>query len=189
MNQKERKAYDKARYLVHKKENNARSKAYHFAHKKERAEYDRIYYLVHKKEIKDRHKTYYLAHKEEIAEYDREHYLANAKELTKQQRAYRRKNLEKYRFYSRKRRALKLGNSHKPYTDIYVFERDNWICGICGRRINKRLKHPNPLSKSIDHIIPISKGGADAPINLQATHLRCNQLKNAGNGGQLRLIS
>jgi len=188
LSKEERKANDKARYLVHKKEHNARSKAYRLAHKKERTEYDRAYYLAHRKEIADRHKVYNLTHRKEIAEYDRAKYLANAKKLIKQQREYHRKNLEKYRFYSRKRRALKRNSKHEPYTDNYIFERDGWICCICGRKVNKRLKHPNPLSKSIDHIIPISKGGADAPHNLQTSHLRCNQLKSAGAGGQLRLI-
>ena len=52
------------------------------------------------------------------------------------------------------------------------------VCAICGQPIDKRLKFPNPLSPSIDHIIPVSKGGHPADIqNLQLTHLKCNQLK------------
>lgn len=52
------------------------------------------------------------------------------------------------------------------------------ICALCGKPVNKRLKFPNPLSPSIDHIIPIAKGGHPADIeNLQLTHLKCNQHK------------
>ena len=52
------------------------------------------------------------------------------------------------------------------------------VCAICGQPIDKRLKFPNPLSPSVDHIIPVSKGGHPADIqNLQLTHLKCNQLK------------
>ena len=52
------------------------------------------------------------------------------------------------------------------------------ICAICGQPVNKKLKFPNPLSPSIDHIIPIAKGGHPADIeNLQLTHLKCNQAK------------
>jgi len=103
-------------------------------------------------------------------------------------KAYRLANPEQMAAYDRKRKAFKLGNGHQPYTDTYIFERDGWICQICGQKINKRLKWPHPRSKSIDHIVPLIKGGADAPINIQAAHLRCNISKNAGGGGQLRLI-
>lgn len=52
------------------------------------------------------------------------------------------------------------------------------VCAICGQPVDKRLKFPNPLSPSIDHIIPIAKGGHPADIeNLQLTHLKCNQVK------------
>lgn len=135
-----------------------------------------------------RQKAYHLAHKKEITECKKAYRATRKKEIADWQKEYRRKYPDKSRVLCRKYRALKRSNAHEPYTDTYIFERDDWMCGICGRGINKRLKRPNLLSKSIDHIIPISKGGADAPINLQAAHLRCNQLKSAGNGGQLRLI-
>lgn len=89
---------------------------------------------------------------------------------------------------SHKYKALKQGVGHEPYRDSYIFQRDGWVCGICGRKINKKLKHPNPLSKSINHIIPLSKGGNDSPVNVQAAHLRCNMGKHNINTGQLRLI-
>ena len=139
----------------------------------------RAYQEAYQKAYRDAHKrkTRRVVSKEEQAE-RRKIYAKN----------YRKANPEKARLHSRKRRALKLGNGHETYTEGYIFERDGWICGICGRKINKRLKYPDPYSKSIDHIIPVIRGGADAPINIQAAHLRCNMSKNAGCGGQLRLI-
>ena len=85
---------------------------------------------------------------------------------------------------SRKRKALKRGIGHVDYLDIDIFKRDNWICGICGRKIDRRFKYPSPLSKSIDHIIPLSKGGPDTPSNVQATHLVCNRQKRDKIAGQ-----
>lgn len=87
-------------------------------------------------------------------------------------KAYYAKHPEKSREKGKKRRALMLGVSREPYHDVDIYERDGWICGICGEKINKRLKHPNPRSKSIDHIVAISAGGQDAAINLQDAHLR-----------------
>ena len=52
--------------------------------------------------------------------------------------------------------------------DIYI--RDKWICGICGRFVP-------PDCFTIDHIIPISKGGTYDYDNLQCCCKKCNQLK------------
>ena len=114
--------------------------------------------------------------------------IKNPEQRRKTKKQWRQRNPEKTRANNRKWRALKGDNYHETYSDAYIFERDGWYCGICGQKINKRLKWPNQRAKSIDHIIPLSRGGADAPINLQAAHLRCNQSKHANNGGQLRLI-
>jgi len=173
----EKKAYQRLYYLVHKK----KRKMYCFINsekiKLQQKKYNKMYCLANFEKIKLRHK-----------EYDKAYYLINKEKIKKEKKAYRQKYPEKGRIQNRKHKALKLGNNHEPYTDIYIYERDGWICQICGRKINKRLKRHHPYSKSIDHIIPLSKGGADAPINLQATHLRCNQGKYIKGGGQLRLI-
>lgn len=53
------------------------------------------------------------------------------------------------------------------------------ICGICGNPVDMTLKSPHPMSKSIDHIIPVSKGGHPSDIeNLQLAHRTCNEHKN-----------
>lgn len=52
------------------------------------------------------------------------------------------------------------------------------VCGICGKPVDFSLKYPHPLSPSIDHIIPISKGGHPSDIdNLQLAHRCCNRQK------------
>lgn len=44
------------------------------------------------------------------------------------------------------------------------------VCALCGG-------HMSEDQKSIDHIIPVSRGGDNTLANLQIAHLRCNQLK------------
>ncbi len=52
------------------------------------------------------------------------------------------------------------------------------VCGICGKPVDKSLKFPHPLSASIDHIIPVDKGGHPSDLsNLQLAHLCCNRQK------------
>lgn len=52
------------------------------------------------------------------------------------------------------------------------------VCGICGKPVDMKLKYPDPMSKCIDHIIPIDRGGHPSDIdNLQLAHWMCNRMK------------
>lgn len=51
-------------------------------------------------------------------------------------------------------------------------------CGICGMPVDMNLKSPDPMSKCIDHIIPVNKGGHPSAMeNLQLAHMSCNRQK------------
>ena len=52
------------------------------------------------------------------------------------------------------------------------------VCGICGQPVDKTLRYPDPMAPSVDHIIPLSRGGHPSDIsNLQLTHWICNRQK------------
>ena len=52
------------------------------------------------------------------------------------------------------------------------------ICGICGKPVDMSLRYPHPMSPTVDHIIPVSKGGHPSDIsNLQLAHRCCNRQK------------
>lgn len=52
------------------------------------------------------------------------------------------------------------------------------ICGICGKPVDFSYTYPHPLSPTVDHIIPVSKGGHPSDIqNLQLAHRCCNREK------------
>lgn len=52
------------------------------------------------------------------------------------------------------------------------------VCALCGRPVDFSLKFPHPMSATIDHIVPVSKGGHPSDIdNLQLAHLSCNRAK------------
>ena len=88
----------------------------------------------------------------------------------------------------RVRRARKKASVIETFSFAQVCERDNWICGICGKKINKRLKYPNPMSVSLDHIIPLALGGTHERRNVQPAHLSCNSRKGATCNDQLLLF-
>lgn len=81
------------------------------------------------------------------------------------------------------RRASKLGLGDLEITLGYLLERDCWVCGICHRKIRRRE------DASLDHIVPLSRGGSHELANVQASHKKCNYAKgNRGGGEQTRLI-
>lgn len=52
------------------------------------------------------------------------------------------------------------------------------VCGICGKPVDKSIKYPDPMSPTIDHIIPIAQHGDPVALeNLQLAHRCCNRLK------------
>jgi 5-methylcytosine-specific restriction endonuclease McrA len=52
------------------------------------------------------------------------------------------------------------------------------ICGICGKPVDKSIKYPDPMSPTIDHIIPVSQNGDPISLdNLQLAHRCCNRRK------------
>lgn len=53
------------------------------------------------------------------------------------------------------------------------------FCALCEADLDADLRWPDPLSKSLDHIVPLSKGGSYTQDNLQWTHLFCNTQKGA----------
>ncbi|MBR4406045.1 MAG: HNH endonuclease [Bacteroidaceae bacterium] len=52
------------------------------------------------------------------------------------------------------------------------------VCAICGKPVDKSIKYPDPMSPTVDHIIPVSKNGDPVSLdNLQLAHRYCNRMK------------
>jgi 5-methylcytosine-specific restriction endonuclease McrA len=87
-----------------------------------------------------------------------------------------------------KRRSEYYGVEYEHIQNIQIFERDKWICQLCGCNTPKSLMGKNkPNSPELDHIIPISKGGDHKEYNLQLLCRQCNSSKGANIIGQLRI--
>ena len=90
--------------------------------------------------------------------------------------------------YSARRRALLRGLPAETFDHAEIFERDAWRCGLCGKKVDRRRRRPHPKSPSLDHIVPISKGGAHTRVNVQCSHFLCNSRKTSMIRGQMRLF-
>lgn len=87
-----------------------------------------------------------------------------------------------------RRRALKAETSTgRPVLLSDISERDGNRCHLCRKAVPDKV-WPHPLSPSLDHVIPLSRGGIHDPDNVKLAHLRCNVEKGAGGGNEQLLL-
>ena len=100
---------------------------------------------------------------------------AGKKTGKERQRRWYAKHLDRVRFVARidacNRRAKMLGAQVVEWIDgQQIWERDSGRCYLCG--------HPVEMLKmSVDHVVPISKGGEHSYSNCRLTHATCNRRK------------
>lgn len=75
-----------------------------------------------------------------------------------------------------RRRARKANAPRVERVDlIAVFERDNWICWICGEPAPRSLRGKrHPMAPTGDHVIPLARGGDHTAVNVRCAHATCN---------------
>lgn len=81
-----------------------------------------------------------------------------------------------------RRRCRKYNVYYDPsVTSVKIFVRDQYRCKICGLMCNTEDNTWNgyfgPFSPTVDHIIPLAKGGTHTWNNVQCAHAICNSYK------------
>lgn len=87
-----------------------------------------------------------------------------------------------------KRRTLARNAYVEDVDPKYIFERDAYRCHICGGKTLRSKKAPHPRAPTLDHIIPIARGGTHERANLATACHRCNARKQAKPIGQPMLF-
>lgn len=93
--------------------------------------------------------------------------------------AYRRKN-------AKRRSAQRPGIR---YSLSEIAERDGHRCHLCNRKVNMDLSGDHKRGPTIDHLIPLSAGGADVPDNVSLAHRSCNCERRDIGPAQLRFTA
>lgn len=134
---------------------------------------------------------YYAATRQRFSEYNAIYRATHQSETRERLRRWRAANPEKVKAAQARRRAAKYQTPRDYFLDREIFERDRWRCGICGKRVNRKLQYPHTRSASIDHVIPLGRGGSHTRDNVQLAHYGCNAAKRTQTtprGEQLRII-
>src|SRR5690606_23273928 len=109
-------------------------------------------------------------------------YAEQQREYNRQRRQeighWRKRYPERAAAYDARRRALVAqARTDEVFAPVDVHTRDGWTCQLCLKPIDQGIAWPDPMSPSVDHIIPLSKGGTHALSNVQSAHLGCNSSK------------
>lgn len=90
---------------------------------------------------------------------------------------WRAANPEKVRAFHDAYKARKSNALVEMFTRKEIFDRDGWQCHICRTEIDPEVAYPHPLSASLDHVVPLIRGGAHSRANVAAAHFTCNSSK------------
>jgi len=167
-------------YAAHRGERRAASTAYYVAHREQSHETQAAYRLAHREEIRAASAVYRAAHGEEQRTASRAHYMAHRGEYQARAANWLAAHPGQRREFVHRRRA-RLRSQFAARVDIMaIYERDKGYCHICGKKVKRS-------AASMDHLLPISRGGVHAPWNVALSRRHCNTRRGAYGIAQMRL--
>lgn len=57
---------------------------------------------------------------------------------------------------------------------VELFEMHEWVCHLCSEIIERHRRCPDKWAGTIDHVIPLSRGGTHTWDNVKPAHAICN---------------
>lgn len=126
----------------------------------------------------ERRSQWRRANPAEARQHDAEQHTRHREARNAQSRQWRSAHPDDVRRYRHERRARLRGQGVEHVDRLVVLERHDGVCGICGEDVD-------PFRFHVDHIVPLSRGGAHSYANTQPAHALCNQRKSASLDGGL----
>ena len=83
-----------------------------------------------------------------------------------------------------RRRARKTDAFIEDVNRTEVFLADGYVCHLCDKKTDPTKSYPHPMSPTVDHVVPLSKGGLHERSNCRTAHARCNWAKQDRGGGE-----
>ena len=91
--------------------------------------------------------------------------------LTEEERARRQfMRWRKQADYNARRRAAKFTRELSDVDRLEILEREGRVCYLCGQWLSVH-------EMTLDHVVPLARGGAHTPENLRPAHRSCNSRK------------
>ena len=101
---------------------------------------------------------------------------ANKEYYAKNREAELERNRRKQRDWTPKNHRRRTG-APVSWSKQQVVSTYGSVCHLCGEVIDMRLKWPNRWSLTMDHVLPISRGGSNDLENIRPAHGSCNSAK------------
>lgn len=178
----------------------AKFKVWQDTHKAERLEYWRQYHEDHKEKERAYTRQWNAEHPERAKENERRWRKANPKKKYEHAKAYVKAHPDRVRAYHRKwtknnpgkvkakadqyRAKKKAGGKYTDEDVKRLYKAQKGKCYYCGKKVGKDY--------TIDHVIPLNRGGSNTPENIVIACRHCNCSKQdklphewSGNGGKL----
>lgn len=76
-----------------------------------------------------------------------------------------------------RRRARLRSVAWERFSNTEIFERDGWCCMLCGEPVDRSPDAHRHRSPSLDHRVPVARGGSHTRANVQCAHWICNSRK------------
>lgn len=167
------KGYQDAYNAAHSAEKCARLKAIYDANPEVMRAKALAYHYANREKVLARKKAYRAKNHERLLAEGRKRYAENAEKMRAQTKAYKKAHPEYGLSYESMRRAAKRAPGAEKVDVAVLYVRDNKTCTLCHTHVKRS-------EWSIDHIIPLSKGGEHTYRNTALAHKLCNIRKRDG---------
>lgn len=178
--------YKKQHYKANKERISKQHKAYSATHKEQQRERMERYMATHREDYLSYHKEYYIDRRDQTLEQMKHHYAMHNERIRARVRRYEKtpqgRRVARAHWHRYRAQKKANGGSYTAQDIQSQYERQRGKCYWCHKKL---------VEYHIDHVMPLSRGGSNAPDNIVIACPLCNMQKHDKlphewpNGGRL----